>query len=98
MDLEALLRLGIDVLRQVPLIMIFYIPALFGMAILREQGENYKVKAGLMLALGFGAILVVHLVLRLVSVEQVLATLGISLLQMAVALGLAAVTVYKLAD
>jgi hypothetical protein len=51
-----------------------------------------------MLALGFGAILVVHLVLRLVSVEQVLATLGISLLQMAVALGLAAVTVYKLAD
>jgi hypothetical protein len=98
MDLEAFLRLGIDVLRMVPLIMIFYIPALLGMAILRERGEDYKVKAGLMLALGFGAILAIHLVLRSVSVEQILVTLGVSALQIAFALGLATFTVYKLAD
>lgn len=98
MDLEALIRFGIDVLRLVPLVLIFYVPALLGTAILRERGEGYKVKAGLMFGLGFVVILAVHLVLRSVSVEQVLTTVGVSILQMAVALGLAAFTVYKLAD
>jgi hypothetical protein len=51
-----------------------------------------------MLALGFGAILAIHLVLRSVSVEQILVTLGVSALQIAFALGLATFTVYKLAD
>lgn len=98
MDLETFLRLGIDVLRLVPLVLIFYIPALLGMAILRERGEDYRVKAGLMLSAGFGVILGVHLLLRSVSVEQVLLTIGVSVLQMAAALLLATITVYKLAD
>jgi len=97
-DLEALIRFGIDVLRLVPLVLIFYVPALLGTAILRERGEGYKVKAGLMFGLGFVVILAVHLVLRSVSATQVLTTVGVSILQMAVALGLAAFTVYKLAD
>ena len=98
MDLESFLRLGIDVLRLVPLILLFYVPALLGMAILRERGEDYRTKAGLMLAVGFGVILGIHLMLRSVSVEQVLSTVGISVLQMLVALILALATVYKLAD
>lgn len=98
MDLESFLRLAIDVLRLVPLVLIFYIPALLGTAILRERGEDYRMKAGLTFAIGFGAILGVHLVLRSVSVEQVMSTIGISVLQILVALLLAAATVYKLAD
>lgn len=98
MDLESFLRLGIDILRLVPLVLVFYVPSLLGMAILRERGEDYKIKAGLMLVAGFGAVLGVHLLLRSVSVEQVLTTIGVSVLQMAVALLLATITVYKLAD
>lgn len=98
MDLEDFLRLGIDILRLVPLTLVFFVPALLGIAIVRERGEDYRVKAGLMFGLGFGLILAVHLILRSVSVVQILETVGVSILQMAVALGLAFLTVYKLAD
>lgn len=98
MDMETLLRFGIDVLRLVPLVLLFYVPALMGVAIIRERGEDYRIKAALMLAAGFGVILGVHLLLRSVSVEQVLTTIAVSVAQMAVALLLAAFTVYKLAD
>lgn len=98
MDMETLLRFGIDVLRLVPLVLLFYVPALMGVAIIRERGEDYRIKAALMLAAGFGIILGVHLLLRSVSVEQVLTTIAVSVAQMAVALLLAAFTVYKLAD
>ena len=98
MDMETFLRFGIDVLRLVPLVLLFYVPALMGIAILKERGEDYKVKAALMLAAGFGVILGVHLLLRSVSVEQVLMTTAVSVAQMAVALLLAVLTVYKLAD
>lgn len=98
MDLESFLRVGIDVLRLIPLILIFYIPALLGVALLREKGENHRAKAGIMLALGFVVILGVHLLLRTASVEQILQTIAVSVLQMAVALLLALFTVYKLAD
>lgn len=98
MDLEDVLRVGIDVLRLVPLVLVFYIPALLGTAILREKGENYRTKAALMFAGSFVAVLGVSLVLRSVSTEQVVQTVVISLLQMVVALLLAFVTVYKLAD
>ena len=98
MDMETFLRFGIDVLRLVPLVLLFYIPALMGIAILKERGEDYKMKAALMLAAGFGVILGVHLLLRSVSVEQVITTIAVSVAQMAVALLLAALTVYKLAD
>ena len=96
--MEALLKIGIEVLRLVPLILAFYIPALLGMAIWKERGEGYRAKAFLMFALGFGAIIAVQLLLRSVSAVQVIAAMGLSLVQIAVALALAALTVYKLAD
>jgi ACR3 family arsenite efflux pump ArsB len=97
-DLETFLRLGIDILRLVPLVMIFYIPALLGSVLMREKGAGYRKKAGIVFAGGFALILGVHLLIRSVSVEQVLATIGVSVLQIAVALLLALFTVYKLAD
>ena len=97
-DLESFLRIGIDILRLVPLVMIFYVPALLGSVLVREKGAGYRKKAGIVFAGGFASILGVHLLLRSVSVEQVLATIGVSVLQMAVALLLALFTVYKLAD
>ncbi len=83
---------------MVPLVLIFYVPALMGVAIWKERGESYKTKAVLWFAIGFGSVVLVHLLFRSVSAVQVLATLGISSLQIAVALVLAALTVYKLAD
>ena len=96
--MEALLKIGIEVLRLVPLILAFYIPALLGMAIWKERGEGYRAKAFLMFALGFGTIIAVQLLLRSVSAVQVIAAMGLSLVQIALALALAALTVYKLAD
>jgi hypothetical protein len=95
---ETLPKLGIEVLRLVPLILAFYIPALLGVAIWKERGEGYRVKAFLMFALGFGAIIAVQILFRSASAMQVAATVGLSLVQIAAALALAALTVYKLAD
>lgn len=96
--MSIVLEVLINILRLVPLIMIFFIPSLFGMATLRERGESYKVKAGLWFGIGLFGVLTVELVLRSVSFVQVASTVGTSVLQFAVALGLAALTVYKLAD
>jgi hypothetical protein len=95
---EILLKIGIEVLRLVPLILLFYIPSLLGVAIWRERGEGYKAKMLLMFAFGFGAIIAVQILFRSVSAAQVAATIGLSLVQVAAALALAALTVYKLAD
>jgi hypothetical protein len=95
---EILLKVGVEVLRLVPLILAFYVPALLGVAIWRERGEGYRAKAFLMFALGFGAIIAVQLLFRSVSAVQVAATIGLSLVQIAAAVALAALTVYKLAD
>jgi hypothetical protein len=95
---ETLLKLGIEVLRVVPLILAFYVPALLGVVIWKERGEGYRLKALLTFALGFGAIIAVQLLFRSVSVLQVAATIGLSLVQISAALALAALTVYKLAD
>jgi hypothetical protein len=95
---ETLLKLGIEVLRLVPLILAFYIPALLGVAIWKERGEGYRAKALLTFALGFGAIIAVQVLFRSVSAMQVAATVGLSLVQISAALALAALTVYKLAD
>jgi hypothetical protein len=95
---ETLLKLGIEVLRLVPLILAFYIPALLGVAIWKERGEGYRAKALLTFALGFGAIIAVQILFRSVSAMQVAAMIGLSLVQIAAALALAALTVYKLAD
>ena len=96
--METLLKLGIEVLRLVPLILIFYVPALLGVVIWKERGEGYRAKTLLTFALGFGAIIALQVLFRSVSAMQVAATVGLSLVQISAALALAALTVYKLAD
>ena len=96
--MEILLKVGVEVLRLVPLVLLFYIPALLGVAIWKERGEGYRAKSFLVLALGFGAIIAVQLLLRSASAAQVAASMGLSLVQVVAALALAALTVYKLAD
>jgi hypothetical protein len=93
--METVLDIGVGILRLVPLILAFYIPALFGMAIWSERGEGYRIKAILWFAIGFGAIVALHVLFRGVSAVQVV---GVSVVQIAAALCLAALTVYKLAD
>ena len=96
--MDTLIGLAVEILRLVPLILAFYVPALIGVAILKERGEAYKVKAALVFAIGFGGILALRLVFRSVSAPQVVGALGISFVQISLALLLAALTVYKLAD
>jgi hypothetical protein len=93
-----MLDMGVGILRLIPLILVFYIPALIGMAIWSERGPGYRIKAILWFAIGFGAIVALHVLFRSVSAVQVVEVVGISLLQIAVALSLASLTVYKLAD
>jgi len=96
--MEPLLGFTIEVLRLVPLILIFYVPALIGMALIKERGESYRAKAALVFLAGFGGIIALQLLLRSASALQVVQTIGISLVQVAAALLFAALTVYKLAD
>ncbi len=96
--METLLNVLVAILRLVPLILVFYIPSLIGMAIWSEKGEAYKAKAGIWFAVGLVGVVTVELILRSASVVQVASTIGVSLFQFAVALILAALTVYKLAD
>ena len=96
--MDTFIGLGVEILRLVPMILIFYVPALLGVALLKERGESYKAKTALTFALGFGGIVALQLLLRSVSALQVAQTLTLSLLQIAVALFLAALTVYKLAN
>jgi hypothetical protein len=95
---EALLAIGIEILRLVPLVLLFYIPALMAVAIWKERGPGYQRKAALIVAVGFGAVVGVQLLFRSTSVLQVAGVVGLSALQLAVAAALAALTVYKLAD
>lgn len=96
--MDSITNIAVEVLRLVPLTLAFYVPALMGMAIWKERGEGYRVKAALTLAIGFGLIIAVHVMVRTVSLVQVAGVIGISLVQIAAALVLAALTVYKLAD
>jgi len=96
--MNTVLDIGVGILHLIPLILAFYIPALFGMATWSERGEGYRIKAILWFAIGFGAIVSVHVLLRSVSAVQVAEVLGLSLIQIAIALYLAALTVNKLAD
>jgi hypothetical protein len=95
---DTFLNIAVELMRLIPLIMIFYIPAMIGTIIWRERSEAYKVKAGIWYAIGFGGIVAVHLIFRNVSALQIAETLAISLVQIAAALLLAFFTVYKLAD
>jgi hypothetical protein len=96
--METVLDIGVGILHLIPLILAFYIPALLGMATWSERGEGYRIKALLWFAIGFGAIVAVHLLFRSVSAVQVAEVLGLSLIEIAVALYLAALTVNRLAD
>jgi hypothetical protein len=96
--MARVLDIGVGFLHLIPLILAFYIPALLGMATWSERGEGYRIKALLWFAIGFGVIVAVHLLFRSVSAVQVAEVVGLSLLEMAVALYLAAVTVRRLAD
>jgi hypothetical protein len=96
--MDTFIGFGIEVLRLVPLILAFYVPALMGVAILKERGESYKVKAALVFLIGFGGIVGLQILLRSASALQIVQTMGLSLVQIAAALLLAALTVYKLAD
>ena len=93
-----MLDIGVGILRLIPLILVFYIPALIGTAIWSERGEGYRVKAVLWFAIGFGAIVALHVLFSSASAVQAAEVVGLSLVQMAVALSLAALTVYRLAD
>ena len=96
--MDTLISVAVEILRLVPAILAFFIPALLGMALLKERGEGYKAKAILVFLVGFGSIIGIQLLIRNVSTLQVLATIGVSLTQVAAALLIAAFTVYKLAD
>lgn len=96
--MDNLIGFAVEILRLVPLILAFYIPALLGVAIFKEHGEGYRFKAALVLSLGLGGILFLRLVFRSVSASQVVGALSVSVVQIALALVLAALTVYKLAD
>lgn len=96
--METIISTGVEILRLVPLILAFFIPALVGMALLKERGESYKTKALVVFLVGFGSIIGIQVLIRSVSTLQVLSMIGVSLAQVAAALLLAALTVYKLAD
>jgi type II secretory pathway component PulF len=96
--MDTFIGFGVEVLRLVPLILAFYVPALIGMAILKERGESYRLKAALVFLAGFGGIVALQLLARSASALQVAGTVGLSLVQIALALFFAALTVYKLAD
>ena len=94
----TLLDVGIWILRLVPLILLLYIPALLGMAIWSERGEGYRIKALLWFVVGLGAIVGANLLLQSDSLAQFAEVVGLSVLQITVALLLARLTVYRLAD
>jgi hypothetical protein len=96
--MDTLVDIGVGILRLIPLILLLYVPALLGMATWRERGAGYRLKALLWFVVGLGMIVAVHIILRSVSAVQVAEVIGLSLVQVAIALGLARLTVYRLAD
>jgi hypothetical protein len=96
--MDTLLDMGVGILHLIPLILLLYIPALLGMATWRERGGGYRIKAMLWFAIGFGAIVALHVMMRSVSPVQAAEVIGLSLVQIAIALVLARLTVYRLAD
>ena len=95
MTMETMLDIGVGILRLIPLILAFYIPALFGMA---TWSEGDRTRAILWFAIGFGALVAVQILFSSVSAVQMIGVVALSMVQIAAALSLAAITVYKLAD
>lgn len=96
--MEDLLDIVVVLLRLVPMILAFYIPALIGTIIWRERDAGYRVQAFLWFFVGFGLVTFLYIVFTSSSAPQVATTLGLSVVQIAAALVLARLTVYKLAD
>ena len=85
-------------LRLVPMILAFFVPAMIGTVIWRERDAGYRVQALLWFAVGFGLLTLVYIVFTSTSAPQVATTLGLAVVQILAALVLARLTVYKLAD
>ena len=96
--METFIGFGVEVLRLVPFILAFHVPALVGVVLLKERGDGYKARAALVFLAGFGGLVALQLLLRSVSTLQVAQTLVLSLIEIVAALFLAILTVYKLAD
>jgi uncharacterized membrane protein len=95
---EDVVDVVVGILRLVPMILAFYIPALIGTVIWRERDAGYRVQALLWFAVGFGLLTVVYIIFTSTTAPQVATTLGLSVVQILAALILARLTVYKLAD
>ncbi|MBV9453614.1 MAG: hypothetical protein JOZ19_05765 [Rubrobacter sp.] len=95
--MDTFIGFTVEILRLVPLTLAFYVPALMGLVLLKERGKSYRFKATLVLVIGFSGIVAAQLLLRSASVLQTAQIIMISLVQIAAALLLAALTVYKLA-
>jgi hypothetical protein len=93
--MEMILDISVGFLRLIPLILAFYIPALLGMA---TWSEGARTRAILWFALGFGAIVLLQILFSGASAVEMLWVVALSVVQIAAALSLAALTVYKLAD
>lgn len=96
--MKDVLDVVVVILRLVPMILAFYIPALIGTVIWRERDAGYRVQALLWFAVGFGLLTVVYIIFTSTTAPQVATTLGLSVVQILAALILARLTVYKLAD
>jgi hypothetical protein len=96
--METLVGFGIEILRLVPLVLVFYVPALIGVVLLKERGESYRIKIVLVFLVGFGGVVALQLLLRNASALQTIETVLVSLVEIVAALFFAALTVYKLAD
>jgi len=95
---EDLLDILVVLLRLVPMILAFYIPALIGTVIWRERDAGYRVQAFLWFTVGFALLTLLYIVLTSSSAPQVAATLGLSVVHILSTHKLARLTVYKLAD
>lgn len=96
--METFIGFAVEVLRLIPLTLAFYVPALMGLVLVKERGKSYRFKAALVFVIGFGGIVATQLLLRSASVLQAAQIITISVVQIAAALLLAALTAYKLAD
>lgn len=96
--MESLLDIVVVLLRLVPMILAFFIPALIGTVIWRERDAGYRVQAFLWFVVGFGLVTFIYIVFTSSTAPQVASTLGLSVVQITAALVLARLTVYKLAD
>ena len=96
--MEDVLDIVVVLLRLVPMVLAFYIPALIGTVIWRERDAGYRVQAFLWYLVGFGLVTFLYVLFTSSSAPQVATTLGLSVVQIAAALVLARLTVYRLAD